>query len=82
MSRAHNDHTDKLTPHERRIYLLIASEGLRDREVAERLHYTLESVKHITKLILHKMGHRSRLALAVAYWKQRAERPGEERRAS
>jgi DNA-binding CsgD family transcriptional regulator len=55
--------TDGLTQREREVALLVA-EGLRSREVAERLGIASQTVKSHLKTIFDKLGVRNRVELA------------------
>jgi DNA-binding CsgD family transcriptional regulator len=62
-----------LTPRVREVTLLLA-EGLRDREIAERLHISPRTVEHHVATALARTGSRNRVDLAVLI---RAAKPDE-----
>ena len=59
-----NSLSDTLTPREREVALLVA-DGLRSREVAERLGIASQTVKSHLKTIFDKLGVSDRLELAL-----------------
>jgi len=62
----------ELTPREIQVIGLVAS-GFRDREIAERLGVTYESVRAYVKHALAKLGLPNRCALAAAVWAARSQ---------
>ena len=63
---------DSLTPQERRIAALVA-DGLRNREIAERLFLAEKTVRNRVSVILDKLHLRNRTELAVHVAQRRSQ---------
>jgi len=53
---------------EKRILMLLAREGLSDREIAERLFISVKTVNHHITHILNKLGINSRVNAVIWAW--------------
>lgn len=58
----------KLTAREKELVELVA-EGLNNKEIAEKLHYSEGTVRNYLSVILEKTGSRDRTQLAIYYYK-------------
>lgn len=63
----------ELTPTEARVYRILVEEGIRDRELAKRVGYSIGGLRTCIHRILEKKGAISRLQLVVQHWKAKAQ---------